>query len=255
MSHNDDLKVPEGKISEFLRRLREAAGANLECVILYGSAVTGEYDPEFSDINLLCILRDGSLPSLEALAPAVKWWNKQGHPAPLILAHQELQRSAEVFAIEFTDIKAQHRILYGDNPISSLHISAHMRQAQLEYETREKLILLRQELLFVAGDRKRTWDLLRRSLPAFATLCRHVLIAKRDNVPSTKRESIQALASSVGFDASALLEVLDAREHRRPPEKTATRHLAARYLATVEQMAAAVDRVIGSLGSNRPQAL
>jgi predicted nucleotidyltransferase len=255
MSHNDDLKVQEGSISEFLRRLCEAAGPNVESVVLYGSAVTGEYDPEFSDINLLCILRDASLPSLEALAPAVKWWNKQRHPAPLILAHQELQRFGEVFAIEFTDIKAQHRILYGDNPISSLHISAHMRQAQLEYETREKLILLRQELLFVAGDRKRTWDLLRRSLPSFATLCRHVLIAKGENVPFTKRENIQALASLVGFDASALLEVLDVREHKRVPEKTAIRDLAARYLAAVEQMAAAVDDMLGGLGSSRPQAL
>jgi predicted nucleotidyltransferase len=255
MSHSEDLKVPKEKISEFLRRLREAAGANLECVVLYGSALTGEYDPEFSDINLLCILRDASLPALEALAPAVKWWNKQRHPAPLMLGRHELQRSAEVFAIEFTDIKAQHRVLYGDNPIASLEISAQMRQAQLEYEMREKLILLRQELLFVAGDRKRTWDLLRRSLPAFATLCRHVLIAKGENVPSTKRESIQALASSVGFDASALLEVVDAREHGRPPEKTATKGLAARYLAAVEQMVAAVDGVIGSLGSSRPQAL
>lgn len=255
MSHSEDLKVPEGKISEFVRRLREAAGSNLECVILYGSAVTGEYDPEFSDINLLCILCDASLPALEALAPAVKWWNKQRHPAPLILARQELQRSAEVFAIEFTDIKAQHRVLYGDNPIASLEISAHMRQAQLEYEMREKLVLLRQELLFVAGDHERTWELLRRSLPAFATLCRHALIAKGDNVSSTKRESIQALASSVVFDGSALLEVLDVREHKRVPEKTATRGLAARYLAAVEQMAAAMDGVLRSLGSSRPQAL
>jgi len=255
MSHSENLKVPEGKISDFVQRLRDAAGSNVECVILYGSAVTGEYDPEFSDINLLCILRDASLAVLEALAPAVKWWNKQRHPAPLLLARQELQRSAQVFAIEFTDIKAQHRVLYGDNLIASLEISAHMRQVQLEYEMKEKLILLRQELLFVAGDRKRTWDLLRRSLPAFATLCRHALIAKGDNVPSTKRESIQALASSVGFDASALLEVLDVREHTKARVKTATRDLAARYLAAVEQMAVAVDGVLRGLGSSHPHAL
>lgn len=130
-----------------------------------------------------------------------------------------------------------------------------MRQAQLEYEMREKIILLRQELLFVAGNRKRTWDLLRRSLPAFATLCRHALIAKGDNVPSTKRESIQALASSVGFNASVLLEVLDIREHRKMPDKAATRDSAARYLAAVEQMAVAVDAVLGGPGPSRPRAL
>ena len=36
--------VPEKQISEFVSRLQKAGGANLESVILYGSAVAGDYD-------------------------------------------------------------------------------------------------------------------------------------------------------------------------------------------------------------------
>src|SRR5207245_10690183 len=107
-----ETKVPEKKIDEFVSRLRAAAGPNLQSVILYGSAVSGEFDPEFSDINLLCILRGTSFPMLEAVAPAVEWWNKQKQPAPLFMTREELERSADVFSMESIDIKAQHRMLF-----------------------------------------------------------------------------------------------------------------------------------------------
>ncbi len=54
--------VPEKQINEFVDRLRQAAGENLQSVILYGSAAGGEFHPEFSNVNLLCILRDTSFP-------------------------------------------------------------------------------------------------------------------------------------------------------------------------------------------------
>ena len=50
---------------------------NLESVILFGSAVAGDFHPEFSNLNLFCVLRDSSFAALQALAPAAKWWNEQ----------------------------------------------------------------------------------------------------------------------------------------------------------------------------------
>ena len=52
--------VPEDKIQEFVRRVCDAAGTNMESVILYGSAAAGDYHPEFSNLNLFCVLRDSS---------------------------------------------------------------------------------------------------------------------------------------------------------------------------------------------------
>ena len=52
--------VPEKQISDFVERLKQAAGANLESVVLYGSAVSGDYDPDYSNVNLVAILKDTS---------------------------------------------------------------------------------------------------------------------------------------------------------------------------------------------------
>lgn len=241
--------VPEKRIGEFVTRLQQAAGTNLESVILYGSAVSGDYDPEYSNVNLLCVLKDTALPKLLALAPTAEWWTKQKHPMPLVITREELEHSADVFAIELMDIRHQHRVLFGPDVVASLEVPMHLHHAQLKYELREKLILLRQQMLLAAGDKRRTWDLLLRSLPAFSTLFRHALIAQGQPMPTTKREALKALASNLGWDASPLERVLDIREHRADPKQFEVKEVAARYLAAVEHVTAGIDRMLDKRGS------
>jgi predicted nucleotidyltransferase len=241
-----DKSIPEKQISDFVQRLKQAAGENLESVVLYGSAVSGDYDPDYSNVNLLAILKDTSLAKLMEIAPAVESWVNQKRHAPLLITRDELERSADVFAIELMDMKQRHKVLFGADPIASLTIPMTLHRAQLEYELREKLILLRQRLVVVAKDEKRTWELMLRSLPAFTTLFRHALIAQGSSVPSTKRESVKTLAGSLGFDASPFEHLLDIREHRADQKKFRVQELAARYLAAVEQVTGAVDRMLDS---------
>jgi len=238
--------VPEKQISEFVSRLQKAGGANLESVILYGSAVAGDYEADYSNVNLLAIVKDTSLPKLLALAPAISDWTEQKHPAPLLITRSELERSADVFSIELMDMQRQHRVLFGADVLTSLTIPTHLHRAQLEYELREKLILLRQRLLLDANDDQRTWHLLLRSLSAFATLFRHAVVVQGQPMPASKRESIKALADSLGFDAAPFEKLLDIREHRADIKQFQVRDLAAQYLAAVEQVTAAVDRMLDS---------
>jgi hypothetical protein len=132
--------------------------------------------------------------------------------------------------------------------VASLQIPKHFHRAQLEYELREKLILLRQRLLIEAGHPKRTWELLLRSLSAFVTLFRHALIAQGHAVPASKRDSVKALAGILKFDASPFEQLLDIREHRADPRQFEAQEIAARYLAAVEQVTAAVDKMLDSPG-------
>jgi hypothetical protein len=120
----------------------------------------------------------------------------------------------------------------------------HLHRAQLEYELREKLILLRQGLLLAADDKQRTWDLLLRSLPSFATLFRHALIAQGQPVPATRREAVRALAGNLGWDASSFEQILDVREGRADSSQFEVGKVAAEYLAAVERVTAAVDRML-----------
>jgi predicted nucleotidyltransferase len=240
--------VAEKQINEFISRLRAASGENLLSVILYGSAADGEFHPEFSNVNLLCVLRETTFATLVAMAPAVEWWTRQKHHAPLVLTREEMERSTDVFSIEFLDMKQRHRVLFGEDVLSGLQIPMHLHRAQLEYELREKLILLRERLLLATGDKKQLWDLMLSSLSTFTTLFRHGLIALGEMPPNAKRDVVRALAVRTPFDATAFLQLLDIREHKAETKQFDVTDTFARYLAAVQQVTAAVDKMLDSPG-------
>jgi hypothetical protein len=246
--------VPEQKIDdkiaksidEFVKRARDAAGSNLESIILFGSAVSGDFHTGLSNLNMFCVLHDCSFAALQALAPMAKWWEKQKQPPPLCMTRKELERSTDVFTIELLDMQQHHRVLFGEDVVQGLRISLHVHRVQVEYELREKLILLRQQVLLATGNSARLWDLLLRSVPSFGTLFRHALIALGESSPPGRRGAIEVLSKRVGFDSSAVNQVLDIREKKADPKKIDINELVARYLAAVEKVAAAVDEALDS---------
>jgi predicted nucleotidyltransferase len=236
--------VPEKLINEFVERIRTAAGTNLVSVILYGSAAAGDYVVDHSDVNLLCVLGETSFTAIEALAPAVAWWGKQKHREPLLMSAEEMRRSADVFSIEFLDMRRHYRVLWGEDVLDTLEIPMRLHRAQVEYELREKTILLRQRLLMAAGNAEAKWELLLRSLPAFGTLFRHALIALGEAGAGSKRDAAAALAGKLGIDTSVFAELLDLRERKKDRQSAKVDEIFARYLKLVEQVTGAVDRML-----------
>jgi hypothetical protein len=64
--------------------------------------------------------------------------------------------------------------------------------------------------------------------------------------PVGKREAVQALSKQIGSDASAFLQVLDVREKKADRKKFDVADVFSRYLATLEWVTAAVDRMLDS---------
>jgi len=234
----------EKLVKEFVERLQKSAGANLQSVILYGSTVSGGFHPEFSNVNLLCILRETSLTALQAVAPVATWWNSQKQPAPLIMTKDEIARSTDVFSIELLDMKQSYRVVFGEDVLKPIEVSLRYHRVQVEYELREKLILLRQSLLLAAADGPDLLRTLQRSAPSFATLFRHALIALGEPAVQSRREAVDKLAARIGFDASALNQLLDIREGKAKAKDANAKDLCNRYLASLEQVVAAVDTAL-----------
>jgi predicted nucleotidyltransferase len=251
MTENLSPKITD-KTDEFVKRCREAAGPNVEAIILFGSAVSGDFHPGLSDLNLFVVLRDGSFSVLQSLSPVAKWWNGEKQPPPLCMTRRELERSTDVFAIELLDMVQHHRVLFGEDVLKALHISTHLHRIQVEYELREKLILLRQHLLLAAGDSSGLWDVVLHSVPSFATLFRHALIALGSDSPASRREAVEKLSQKIGFDPSPLQQALDVRQRKADPKKLDVNDLCARYLAAIEKVADAVDESLDTTSGSKP---
>ena len=67
---------------------------------------------------------------------------------------EEMRRSADVFAVEFLDIKQRHRLLPGEDFLAQVDVPMHQHHLQVERELRAGVIRLRQAFLRSGGARK-----------------------------------------------------------------------------------------------------
>jgi predicted nucleotidyltransferase len=233
----------EKELVEFIKRLKEAAGANLKSVILYGSAVTGEFTAGHSDLNVLCLAEHTSAAELEALRPAVAWWLRQGQAAPQVFTLEELHRSADIFAIELLDIVANHRTLYGNDFFQNFEVPTWLHRLQVERELRINWVRLRRALLVSPPKNRELLALMTDSVSSFATLFRHALLAIDEApAPRSMREAVEKAAQLVGGNPAPFLTVLEAREGKRKAAEIDVEATLHGYLELVELITNEVDR-------------
>jgi hypothetical protein len=183
---------------------------------------------------------------LNDIATAVDWWRKKKRRPPLVMTAKELQDTADVFSIEFTDIWTRHRVLYGEDPFQNFTVPMHLHRQQLEYELREKLFLLRQHVLLARSSEKALWEVMLNSLSSFTTLFRHALIELGEHGRKHSREATQELATRLNFDPSAFVELMDVRAGSTDRKQLSAASVAAKYLSAIETVAAAVDTMQSS---------
>ena len=234
----------EKELNELITRLRDSAGENLRSVVLYGSAAGGDYQPGFSDLNVLCLLNQLDASELRHLHGPIKWWIGRGQPAPYVFTVDELQRSADVFAIELLDIQASHRVLFGDDAVSSLEVPTSLHRVQVERELRNHVVRLRETYLAAPNDHKALLQLMTASVSSFATLFRHALIALGQAAPaqSAKHDAVDRLAALLAFDAAPFHTVLALREGKTRENAVDVGATFAGYLAGVMRVADEVDQ-------------
>jgi hypothetical protein len=191
-------------------------------------------------------LREASFAALQAIAPVANWWDKQKQPAPLVMALSEMQRAADVFAIEWLDMRENHRVLHGADVLANLQIPMRLHRFQVEYELREKLVLLRQAFLLAGNNAKQLWNVTMRATPSFSVLFRHALIALGETPPPEKTEVVRSLATLLEFDPTVLVEVFDLHRRAERPGHSNIKRICSHYLAVIEQVTAAVDRMMDS---------
>lgn len=230
------------KLDEFVQKLKSSAGDNLKAAALYGSAVTGEFHSKYSDVNILGILEQADAARIKALHAPVEWWMKQGHRAPLFFTLQELQSSADVFAIELLDMKTHHRMLLGEDILAGLVVPLHYHAIQVERELRTDWLRLRQAILIAPKKPDAYLDLMTSSFSAFAALFRHALIALGEPPAANKRAAIERVGQLARADPGAFLTILEFREGKRAQREIVIDQTLDKYFTFVEAVTDEFDR-------------
>jgi predicted nucleotidyltransferase len=231
------------KLEELVSRLKEAAGKNLESVVLYGSAATGTYRPGTSDLNVLCTLVTMDVHELQLLAPVVQWWtHEEKEPTPLFFLSEELQRSTDVFPIESLDVKRAHRVLYGNDPVADLEIPMGLHRVQVERDLRLLLLRLRQHVLHAGKNELEYTTLLKRTSSGALTLLRHTLLAFEEEPPDEPSVIFERVAALTGAEAGAFQAAYDFHEGAGLTDDSFVVY--DHYIHALEKVVIAMDRLV-----------
>src|SRR6266849_7470106 len=230
----------EAKLNELVRRLKEFAATNLECVILFGSAARGDFREGHSDLNVVCILHSLTVEELGRLANVAKWWCvDQKEPAPLFFTREELRQAADVFAIEILDMKHGRRVLYGQDIIAGIEVPMNLHRLQIEHDLRTVLLKLRQHYLRAPGNAKELAPVLRKSFSGVLTLLRHTVIAFGEEPPVPAHEIVARAAALAGCTTSAFDALLRLRETGELPGEIIPLYGA--YISALEKILSALE--------------
>jgi hypothetical protein len=189
----------------------DAALGGTYSAILYGSAARGDFVPGRSDVNLLVVVDDISMPTLRALAPAFDGWRRSSQEPPLLLSREEWAEAADVFPIEITDMRSAYRVVRGGDPLEALHVApADLRRA-LEREFRGKLLRLRQAYVALSADQKALSSVAADSVATMLVLYRALLALLGKEIPADPIRLVSAGASASGIDPSPLTQIVSGR--------------------------------------------
>jgi predicted nucleotidyltransferase len=202
------LQNPKKMAKVFTEELKNLLGSNLLSVFMYGSIATGDFLPAQSNLNFLVVLDQLDPLTFAKLSERGKRWTKQFKTTPLFLTKKEILSSADVFPLEFSEIKDKHIWIYGENILRKLNIPKKALRLQCEHELRRKLILLREGYLHKPSHVK---DLLGLSAGSIAVLMRGIIHLKKEKAPLKHEEVIAEAAELFGINPQPFLKALELR--------------------------------------------
>lgn len=233
-----------GPVAFLLSRLKEDLGGNLSSLSVVGSALTGDFHPKHSDINTVLVVGRRSHELLKQLASLGREMGRRRLRAPLVMTAEYIERSADVFGVEFLDFQLNHVVVHGSDPFAGLHFEKEDVRLQCERELKAALIRLRQGYVRALGKPKIVTGLLAACVADLAVLLRAMLWLKDVDRPREALPTLKAAADKLDFDADKLHRMMTLRlNHARPqPDEIET------LFEGVYQVVDHLSRTVDTLG-------
>ena len=233
------------QFNAFIDDLRTTHGRNLASVILYGSAATDDVAPKKSDCEILIALHEIRPEDLRNAHAALREWHRMGNPTPVYFTVSELQNACDVFPIEFSQMEAARKVLYGTDVLAGLEFSQQNLRHETEFELRSNLIRLRRQYIAASTSVDGLMKLMADSLTGFATVFRAVLMLHGVNPPSNKHAVVTSTAQHLKIDGTPFEKIFKIRENNftEKLDETTANQLFGDYMEQVENVIDAVDSI------------
>lgn len=194
-----------------------------DIVSLYiiGSAVTPDFHTVHSDINTLIVVKDVQIPFpfIDFLATLGKRYGKRRMRTPFIMTCHYINRSLEVFPLEFLEMKQIHQLVYGENVLKDIKIEKADVRVQCERELKGKIEHICQGYIKSMGNRTVLTNLLINSISGYFPIYRGILFLYDKKIPRERRDVIYALQECCNVNLDIFIKLLELRTKNVYPSR------------------------------------
>ena len=228
----------------YVKDVKGVFGEQLEGMLLYGSAVRGEFLPGRSNLNILLLVSSYDSAVLKKYGALHRHWSKEQIVVPLFLTEEELHTSAAVFPLEFLEIQEQHRVLGGRDPFIGFHVKTDRLRETVVQGVTSHLFRLRQRYVEGGGSDDATTILLPLSITSIVPLLRGVQRLLGRPVLSHSDAVIKDVAEQLKLDLQGLLDALLLKRGQISPGPREVPRLFDRYLQAATLLTRAVEQLL-----------
>lgn len=225
----------------WLDPIREALAHEFLAAYLTGSVLTQGFRADRSSVNVLIVARQLPADTLDALVRVVPETRKPPHFDPLFLTHRQIEKSVDVFPIEWTEIYESHLLIAGQDVLGPLEVPRTYLRLQCEQELRAKAIQLRKAYVLGARHPDRLEPVLKAGSASFGTLFRTLIRLAGESPPADHAHVIERVADLYKLNAESLLGAYLVRvtEHRYRGSELLS--LCRAFLLEVERLVDTID--------------
>jgi hypothetical protein len=224
-----------------VERLEARLGDNLKSLSVVGSSLTQDFEPKVSDVNTVVLLDVYDIPTLSAVALLAPGLSRYKISPPLLLTGFYIQRSCDVFGVEFLDFQLVHETILGDDPFAPLHFDKRDVRLQCERELKAMMVRLRQGFIASAGDQRRVRDILIATAKALGPLLRAMLWLMDADRPKTIDSTLRRAAGEFEVDLETTLAVRHWRHGRSRLTDAEVESAFVAILDAVERLTTIID--------------
>jgi hypothetical protein len=228
----------------YVKDVKGVFGEQLEGMLLYGSAVRGEFLPGRSNLNILLLVSSYDSAVLKKYGALHRHWSKEQIVVPLFLTEEELHTSAAVFPLEFLEIQEQHRVLGGRDPFIGFHVKTDRLRETVVQGVTSHLLRLRQRYVEGGGSDDATTILLPLSITSIVPLLRGVQRLLGRPILSHSDAVIKDVAEQLKLDLQGLLDALLLKRGQISPGPREVPRLFDRYLQAATLLTRAVAQLL-----------
>lgn len=234
-----ELKLTPGiknLLDEFICGLKDIYKDDLVSVILYGSAASGEFASQHSNLNLLVVLKNTEL---KVLQKATDLANKPKFKliTPLFVTKEFIATSSDVFAIEFLDMKENYYVLSGEDALKDLTIDMRNLRYQCEHELKSKLIGLQQSFVSLNKNKAALRNILFRSFTSVIHILRNIIRLKGKQPRYLKEDSINQITQELPINKEVWHKILAAKNKQVRIRENEIKDLYIAFVADLDNIA------------------